>query len=234
MGISGDCFVQGDSLAAPRIHDTRDSLLGTAHFVFNGVPRTVRAFSDRRYNSLPDAGALLLELDGLGIIYSCGMFSRERSWLTAAVDSLNPIIDAALKATEQPGFVSDRYKDCLPIAEHQKVPNADGSWDISDVDVPPEFPGGNDKLFEYLASIALYPDSEYNAGVEGKVYVRFTVNEDGSISDIVVLRRISSGLDAEAERLVASMPKWTPARMQDKTIKCRVVLPVRFVVKEPS
>jgi TonB family protein len=233
MGISGDAFVQGDSLSAPQIHDPRDSLIGTAHFVFNGVPRSVHAFSDGNYRP-PDGGALIVELDGLGIIYSCGLFSHGRSWLTTAVDSLKPLINAALKATEQPGFVGDRYKDCLPIAEHQKVPNADGSWNVSDVDVPPEFPGGNDKLLEYMASIQQHTDSEYNAGIQGTVFVRFTVNDDGSISDIMVLRRRNAGLDAEAERIVASMPKWTPARIQGKTTRCRVVLPIRFVVKEAS
>ena len=227
MGVGGDEMVRGDSLLVPEQHSSRDSLVGTVHFDFHGVPHVVQAFSDADYVPI-DASTFKLELDGFGIVYTCGTVGLGRAWMTTTIDSLNALIDSALRAADQPGFGGDRYKNCLPRAEHEKVQNGDGSWDITDVDTAPEFPGGYEKLRRHVAKVQQYPDSEYRAGVEGKVWVRFTVEEDGSLTDINILRSISWGLDNEAKRLIRSMPNWLPAKVKGKTVRCRVVLPINF------
>ena len=72
---------------------------------------------------------------------------------------------------------------------------------------------------------------EYEAGIQGKVYVQFTVAKDGSIEEAKVLRSVSGWLDKEALRLVNSMPKWNPGKMGGKAVKCRFNLPVVFKLK---
>ena len=62
----------------------------------------------------------------------------------------------------------------------------------------------------------------------GKVYVVFIVNEDGSLSDVKVIKSISPELDKEAIRVVKSMPKWNPAKQNGKTVKMKYVVPVNF------
>jgi protein TonB len=97
------------------------------------------------------------------------------------------------------------------------------------VDENPEFPGGMKKLVEFLGNNMKYPRISRDNGSQGRVFVRFVVNADGSIQDAEILR--SSGdmyLDEEALRLVAIMPKWVPGREKGKPVRVRFVLPVNF------
>ena len=97
------------------------------------------------------------------------------------------------------------------------------------VDENPDFPGGMKKLVEFLGNNMKYPRISRDNGSQGRVFVRFVVNADGSIQDAEILR--SSGdmyLDEEALRLVAIMPKWIPGREKGKPVRVRFVLPVNF------
>ena len=104
-------------------------------------------------------------------------------------------------------------------------------FDLAAVQEQPEFPGGMEKMYEFMQRTQKYPDMEYEAGIQGKVYVQFTVARDGSIEEAKVLRSVSDGLDKEAMRLVKSMPKWNPGKMGGKAVKCRFNLPVVFKLK---
>ena len=104
-------------------------------------------------------------------------------------------------------------------------------FDLAAVQEQPEFPGGMDKMYEFMGKTQKYPDMEYEAGIQGKVYVQFTVAKDGSIEEAKVLRSVSAGLDKEALRMVKSMPKWSPGKMGGKAVKCRFNLPVVFKLK---
>lgn len=93
----------------------------------------------------------------------------------------------------------------------------------------PEFPGGVQALFKYLSEHIKYPVIAQENGIQGQVICQFTVNKDGSIVDIVVVR--SSGepsLDKEAIRVINSMPKWKPGEQRGKPVRVKFTLPVRF------
>ena len=104
-------------------------------------------------------------------------------------------------------------------------------FDLAAVQEQPEFPGGMEKMYEFMGKMQKYPDMEYEAGIQGKVYIQFTIAKDGSIEETKVLRSVSDGLDKEALRLVKSMPKWNPGKMGGKPVKCRFNLPVVFKLK---
>ena len=92
-----------------------------------------------------------------------------------------------------------------------------------------EFPGGPQAMFKYLSDHIKYPVICQENGIQGKVICQFTVNKDGSIVDIQVLR--SSGhdaLDKEAMRVIQSMPKWAPGKQRGKPVRSRFTLPVTF------
>ncbi len=108
-------------------------------------------------------------------------------------------------------------------------PNKDGVYAI--VEQMPEFPGGQDQLLDYLISNIKYPKKAEEKGIEGRVYVSFVVNEDGSVSDVKVLRGIGGGCDEEAVRVVQSMPNWKPGVQKGKPVKVAYNLPVRFALK---
>lgn len=94
------------------------------------------------------------------------------------------------------------------------------------------FPGGPTKLYEYLAKNIKYPQQARETGTQGKVYLTFVVERDGSITDIKILRDIGSGCGEEAIRVVKSMPKWQPAKQRGKVVRQQFNLPVNFSLQQ--
>ena len=96
------------------------------------------------------------------------------------------------------------------------------------VEEMPSFPGGMAALMKYIKDNLRYPEICREGAAMGRVHVVFIVNEDGSLSDIKVIRSISPELDKEAIRVVKSMPKWNPAKQNGKAVKMKYVVPVNF------
>lgn len=94
--------------------------------------------------------------------------------------------------------------------------------------VSAQFPGGQDKLYEFLAIKVHYPDSAKAHGIVGKVFIKFTVEVDGAISNAEVWRSVDPLLDAEALRVVQSMPNWKPSELDGKAVKSFWALPFNF------
>ena len=95
----------------------------------------------------------------------------------------------------------------------------------------PEYPYGADSLLNYLSNEIVYPKKAQKKGVEGRVYVQFIVNRDGSISDAKVLRGIGVECDEEALRVINSMPNWIPGENNGKKVAVKYTLPIKFVLK---
>jgi periplasmic protein TonB len=96
------------------------------------------------------------------------------------------------------------------------------------VDQKPEFATGEADMFKYLRQNIHYPAAARENGIEGKVFVNFVVNLDGSISDVKVLKGISGGCDEETIRVIQNMPKWKPGQHQGNLVKTRFTVPVTF------
>lgn len=96
------------------------------------------------------------------------------------------------------------------------------------VETMPEFPGGMDGLVQYLGSNIKYPEEAKDNGIEGRVFVNFIIEKDGSIGKAKILRGIGSGCDKEALRVVSGMPKWKPGIQRDQAVRVRFNLPIRF------
>lgn len=90
------------------------------------------------------------------------------------------------------------------------------------------FPGGVAACMKYIADNLRAPKECLEGAAAGRVILGFTVNEDGSLSDIKVMRSITPALDKEAIRVVKSMPKWNPAKQNGKPVKTKYTLPVVF------
>ena len=100
------------------------------------------------------------------------------------------------------------------------------------VENEPEFPGGMDSLMAFLARNIVYPKTAKENGIQGKVFLTFCVEKDGSISNIKVLRDIGGGCGAEAVRVVKMMPKWTPGKQRGKAVRVQYNLPIQFILDE--
>ncbi len=98
------------------------------------------------------------------------------------------------------------------------------------IEVAPQFPGGEDSLHHYISSQVRYPKEAQDNQIQGTVYVGLMINEDGSVSDVRIMRGIGGGCDEEAMRIISMMPKWTPAQNKGKPTKVEMCLPVRFIM----
>lgn len=93
-------------------------------------------------------------------------------------------------------------------------------------DVEAEFPGGVVALMKYISQNIVYPESYIDINVAGKIYVSFTVNTDGSVSDVKVERGLNEEFDTMAKKLILNMPHWKPAELNGVVVKNRVRLPI--------
>lgn len=102
------------------------------------------------------------------------------------------------------------------------------------VEQMPEFPGGEQALYKYIADNVHYTDTAEKARIEGVVRVKFVVNEDGNISNTSVQKLLGYGLDEEAMRVVGAMPKWKPGRNNGVNVKVYFVIPIKFVLTDDA
>lgn len=97
------------------------------------------------------------------------------------------------------------------------------------VETMPEFPGGQQALFKYLSENVKYPVIAQENGIQGRVICQFTVNKDGAIVDVEVVRSGGdASLDKEAVRVIKSMPKWKPGKQRGKAVRVKYTVPVNF------
>jgi len=95
----------------------------------------------------------------------------------------------------------------------------------------PTFPGGMEGLRRYVAENYNYPHRDREEGNQGVVFVNFTIQKDGSIGDIKVLRGINERLDQEAIRVLKTLPKWTPGKNAGMPVKVSFNWRIRLSVK---
>jgi periplasmic protein TonB len=99
------------------------------------------------------------------------------------------------------------------------------------VEEQPGYPGGDEARIRFLQENIKYPEEAKELGVQGKVFVTFVVEVDGSITDVRVLRGIGAGCDEEAIRVVKSMPRWVPGKQRGQPVRVQFNLPIKFTLQ---
>lgn len=99
------------------------------------------------------------------------------------------------------------------------------------VEEMPAFSGGEAELYKYLHDNTKYPEEAKELGIQGRVYVTFVVETDGSITAINIVRGIGGGCDEEAVRVVKSMPRWTPGKQRGVPVRVQFNLPIKFTLQ---
>lgn len=95
----------------------------------------------------------------------------------------------------------------------------------------PEFPGGTNEMMNFILKMIRYPDNAKDANIVGIVYIEFTVEKNGSLTDITLKRGIGGGCDDEALRVVHAMPPWNPGKQDGIPVRVRCILPVKFTLR---
>ncbi len=99
------------------------------------------------------------------------------------------------------------------------------------VEEMPEFPGGDVELRKYIATNVKYPEIAKENGISGRVYIQFVINSKGMVTDVKVARGVDPVLDAEAIRVVQSMPAWKPGKQRGKPVKVSYTVPINFTLQ---
>lgn len=151
------------------------------------------------------------------------------------VKQMDKLDDKVAVGSEDKEGVKDRTVEAVrseiavaapPPTQAPKPEVATKVFDV--VEEMPSFPGGNAALMSYLNSNTKYPVVAQENGVQGRVIISFVVERDGSISDVKVARSVDPSLDREAQRVVKSMPRWTPGKQNGQTVRVKYTVPVVF------
>ncbi|MBR6774685.1 MAG: energy transducer TonB [Bacteroidales bacterium] len=121
--------------------------------------------------------------------------------------------------------VIEEYEFTPPEIEEEEIVEAEIFKVVEEM---PEFPGGSAKLMEYIQKNIKYPMMARESDIQGRVFVSFVVEPDGSISNVGVIRGIGGGCDEEAVRVVNSMPKWKPGKQRGSAVRCSYTVPIIF------
>jgi TonB family protein len=109
---------------------------------------------------------------------------------------------------------------------NKETADPDRAFDV--VENMPKFPGGQTALMEYLVRSVRYPLDAEEAGIQGRVIATFVVEKDGSISNARIVKSVYPSLDAEALRVVNSMPDWEPGTQNGKPVRVKYTVPITF------
>lgn len=96
------------------------------------------------------------------------------------------------------------------------------------VEDPATPPGGYPAFYKYISDNLKYPAQARRMGIEGKVYVQFVVDTDGSLNEVQAVKGIGAGCDEEAVRVIKNAPKWSPPKQRGKPVKQRIIVPIVF------
>jgi len=94
----------------------------------------------------------------------------------------------------------------------------------------PEFPGGDLGLMKYIQKNVKYPAIAKEYNITGKVYVNFIVDKSGSVTNVKIVRGVDKNLDAEAVRVVKSLPKYKPGKQRGKAVRVMYTIPINFTL----
>lgn len=121
--------------------------------------------------------------------------------------------------------VLEVYEYQPPEIEEEEIAEAEIFIVVEEM---PEFPGGPAKMLEYIQKNIKYPMMARESDIQGRVFVNFVVEPDGSISNVNVMRGIGGGCDEEAVRVVKSMPAWKPGKQRGSAVRCSFTVPIIF------
>ena len=119
-----------------------------------------------------------------------------------------------------------KKNDADEPSSQKAVVSQDSIYRVSEV--MPQYPGGPNEMMKYLQENIKYPQSAKDNKIEGRVFVTFVVEKDGSITNAAVIRGIDKECDAEALRVVSSMPKWNPGQHKGEVVRTQFTIPIYY------
>jgi len=101
-------------------------------------------------------------------------------------------------------------------------------YDFVSVDTPPTYPGGIKNFYAYMSKEIIFPEQAKKDNVNGKVFLSFIVDQNGSIKNVNVTKGLTKETDAEAIRVIKNTPKWNPGKIGGKSVSVKYNIPIQF------
>ena len=151
--------------------------------------------------------------------------------------TINELKDAVVGSQNQSGVSAGAGVVAPPASTTgtgvADMPVADNSiHETASLDAYPEFEGGMKAWARYIQRNLRYPQQAQEEGLQGKVFISFVIEKDGSISNVTVLRGVASSLDQEAARVIQKSPKWKPGVQNNQSVRVRFNMPISFSLAE--
>jgi len=201
----------------------------TKFTVDDGAVKGMEVLSKLGYGLDAEVMKAILNYDGFNSIKD-GDYVLNMAFKLDGTDS--PIKNAQLKAVDgytnlnQITIVGYAYATFGVKKTEEKV------MDFVSVDTPPKFPGGMEQFYKFLGREIKFPEEAKKNNVDGKVFLSFVVEKDGSLNDIKVLKGLGAGTDEEALRVLGLSPKWEPGKIKGNPVRVQYHLPISFTVAD--
>jgi TonB family protein len=165
---------------------------------------------------------------------SCNADGTPNENIKFTINAIEKHGDTTMYTVEPFTLDADNFRLSIQTTEDNPVQiirnNNDSIYQI--VDEMPQYPGGEKAMMEYVAKNVKYPQEAKDKEIQGRVFVSFVVEKDGSVSTVKVLRGIGGGCDEEAVRVVSSMPKWKPGIKDGKPVRVSYMMPLNFKLSD--
>ena len=153
---------------------------------------------------------------------------KSSRWQQLRALAVVPVAGLALVAFAQPEVesIAEQVKFSATLSYAAPADTLKKAYD--EVEKMPEFPGGMSEMMRFVSDNIRYPKDAMEAKKEGRALVEFVIETDGSITDVSVVKEVYPSIDAEAIRVVKSMPKWTPGEQDGKKVRVKFTMPIVF------
>ena len=176
----------------------------------------------------------------LGIVYGAFNWSSKDAQVAVLEDTTQVLVEEEMVAIQNDDDLFMNLEDNNQAVEIQDYKEAvvqeeeveEEAIPFQLVETKPSFNGGDANEFsKWVNSKLVYPEIAKENGVQGRVTLQFTVEADGRVTNVKVLRGVDESLDKEAVRVVSSSPKWKPGKQRDRAVKVTYTFPVIFQLR---
>jgi TonB family protein len=110
------------------------------------------------------------------------------------------------------------------LDDEQKV------YNVTSIDTPATYPGGISEFYKFIGNNLKFPTAAIKSDVQGSVLTSFIIEQDGTLSDIKVEKKLGLGTDEEAIRVLKLSKKWNPAKLDGKPVRVKYSMPIKFTL----
>jgi len=154
---------------------------------------------------------------------------RDEDQMKSQEDLLDSKVQISIATVE--GTDEEKGMDIADLEQNNKIVQEETEVIHRFADQMPEYPGGMQEAYAYIRKNTVYPEQARNNNIQGTTVLQFVVNKDGRVDRVSVVASSHPFLDKEAVRIVQSMPKWIPGKMNGNNVPCYFTIPITFTLQ---